>query len=142
MNVHTETSTRRSRWLDWQPRILTQSPAVGPSKPTKLGSDGFEGSYLVESPKIGDETDAAQGAVDVLNNAGVRIMRIYDGTAIGVWSDLDGLEIRAALRTLEMDCLPVRHLDEDDIPNKYKYRKLDERSNVRVTRSEKEKERA
>ena len=41
----------------------------------------------------------------VLNRAGVRIMQLDGAAIIGVWSDLDGPEVRAALRTLELDRL-------------------------------------
>jgi hypothetical protein len=62
----------------------------------------------------------------VLNWAGVRIMTLEDGgTAIGVWSDLDGPEIRAALRTLGEDHLPVRYLDGAKVPMRYKVRRVD-----------------
>lgn len=47
----------------------------------------------------------------VLNRAGVRIMQLAGAATIGVWRDLDGPEVRAALRTLGSDGLPVRYLD-------------------------------
>jgi hypothetical protein len=44
----------------------------------------------------------------VLNRAGIRIMALEGGATIGVWSDLDGPEVRAALRTFGSDRLPLR----------------------------------
>lgn len=58
----------------------------------------------------------------VLNRAGVRIMALEDGAGIGVWSDLDGPEVRAALRVFGSGRLPVRYLDGADIPMRYKLR--------------------
>ena len=60
----------------------------------------------------------------VLNRGGVRIMTLESGTTIGIWSDLDGPEIRAALRTLGMDQLPVRYLDGPGIPMRYQVRRV------------------
>lgn len=47
-------------------------------------------------------------------------MDLEAGATIGVWSDLDGLEVRAALRTFGSDALPVRYLDGAGIPMRYK----------------------
>src|SRR5262249_39601601 len=71
------------------------------------------------------EPDPAQldRAIAVLNRAGVRIMELEGGKTIGIWSDLDGPEIRAALRALGSDRLPVRYLDGADIPERYRRRR-------------------
>jgi hypothetical protein len=61
----------------------------------------------------------------VLNGTGVRIMALQGGATIGVWSDLDGPEVRAALHTLGMDCLPVRYLDGAGVPMRYKLRRVE-----------------
>jgi hypothetical protein len=61
----------------------------------------------------------------VLNRAGVRIMRLDGAFTIGVWSDLDGPDVRTALRVLGMDGLPVRCLDGADIPMRYKARRVE-----------------
>jgi hypothetical protein len=58
----------------------------------------------------------------VLKNAGVRIMVLEGGVTIGVWSDLDGWEVRSALRAFGADQLPVRYLDGTGIPLRYKLR--------------------
>ena len=62
-------------------------------------------------------------ASEVLNRLGVRIMRIDGAAVIGVWSDLDGPEIRAALQTLEIT-LPIRYLDGTGIPPPYRSRRV------------------
>jgi hypothetical protein len=64
-------------------------------------------------------------AASVLNQAGVRIMRLDGQFTIGVWSDLDGAKIRVALRSLGMDRLPVRYLDGAGIPLRYKLRRVE-----------------
>jgi hypothetical protein len=58
----------------------------------------------------------------LLNRAGVRIMRLDGGFTIGIWSDLDGPEIRTALGSLRLDGLAVRYLDGPGIPMRYKVR--------------------
>lgn len=60
-------------------------------------------------------------AYEVLKHAGFRIMRIGGEACIGVWRDRDGPRVRAALQVLD-GTLPVRHLDDDDIPAYYKER--------------------
>jgi len=54
----------------------------------------------------------------VLAKAGIRLMRLDGVDMIGVWSDLDSPELRAALRTFGSGALPVRYLDGDGIPAK------------------------
>jgi hypothetical protein len=61
----------------------------------------------------------------VLNRAGVRIMEISGTITVGIWSDLDGPEIRATLRSLGSDRLPVRYLDGYGVPMRYKVRGVD-----------------
>jgi hypothetical protein len=116
-----------NRWMDWKPKaqILRNSSESEPTKPTKPGFDGFEGATSGESQKI-ETASAAESAsaCDVLNRAGVRIMALDAGATIGVWSDLDGREIRAALRALEMGSMPVRYLDGSGIPVRYKERRV------------------
>ena len=75
------------------------------------------------------ETDAGRAGVEqstaILNSAGVRIMRLAGQFTIGIWSDLDGPEIHTALRSLDMDRQPVRYLDGDGIPARFKVRRVD-----------------
>jgi hypothetical protein len=61
----------------------------------------------------------------VLSRAGVRIMALESGATVGVWSDLDGPEVRAALRTFGSEHLPVRYLDGAGIPVRYKLRRVE-----------------
>jgi hypothetical protein len=60
----------------------------------------------------------------VLGRTGVRLMRIDGMDIVGIWSDLDGAEVRAALRVYGSDQLPVRYLDGDGIPMRYKLRRV------------------
>jgi hypothetical protein len=57
----------------------------------------------------------------VLAKAGIRLMRIDGSDYVGIWSDLDGPEVRAALRTYGSHELPVRYLD-GDVPMRFKLR--------------------
>ena len=118
--------TTRSRWMDWtpKPQILTDSPESEPTKPSKPGFVGFDGATFVESSEI-EAPDPVEQACAVLNLAGVRIMRLAGIITIGAWSDLYGPEVRAALRTVGMQSIPVRYLDSPDtadIPARYKVR--------------------
>lgn len=61
----------------------------------------------------------------LLNRAGVRIMALEVGATIGVWSDLDGPEVRAALCTLRLDGQPIRYLDGAGVPMRYKLRRVE-----------------
>jgi len=110
--------------MDWQPKggILAEGAASEPTKPSKPSSVGFEGAHSADSPEIETETEHARSARRLLNRAGVRIMILENGATIGVWSDLDGPEIRAALRTLGNVYLPVRYLDGAGVPIRYKAR--------------------
>lgn len=129
MSTTGPTMAKRSRWLDWKPkeRILTDSPESKPTKPSKPGSVGFEGAISSEFPEIDAGPDPAElaRASEVLNRAGVRIIELSGVTTIGVWSDLDGPKIRAALRTFGTDQLPIVYLDGFGIPMRYKTRRVE-----------------
>jgi hypothetical protein len=88
---------------------------------------GFVVATSPESPKIHAEPAPAvlAGASAVLNRAGVRIMQLDGVTTIGIWSDLDGSEIRRALRTFGSNQLPVRYLDGASVPARYKLRHVE-----------------
>src|SRR5262249_49933995 len=60
-----------------------------------------------------------ESAPRLLNRRGVRLMEINGVLTAGVWSDLDGPEIRAALRIFGRG-IPVRYLDGAGIHDKYK----------------------
>ena len=126
MSTHPAT---RSRWMDWKPKAaILAEPAEGePTKPSKPGFVGFEGATSAESPEIEAGPDPAElaRASAVLNRAGVRIMALDGGATIGVWSDMDGPEVRAALRTFGSDRLPLRYLDGAGVPMRYKVRRVD-----------------
>ena len=119
----------RSRWLDWQPKpqIFSDSPRSEPTKPSEPGFAGFEGAVPAKPPKIEVVPDPVElgRATRVLRLAGVRLMHLGSKPAIGLWSDLDSPAIRAALRTMGSDGLPVRYLDGAGIPACYKLRRVD-----------------
>ena len=120
---------KRSRWMDWTPRarVLADTVESGPTKPSKPGFVGFEGVTSAEPPEIEAGPDPAEmaRASAILDQTGVRIMTLEGGAAIGVWSDLDGPEVRAALRTFGSDQLPLRYLDGTGVPTRYKLRRVD-----------------
>lgn len=61
----------------------------------------------------------------LLNKTGVRTMLLEGAIAIGVWSDLDGPEIRSALRTIGLERLPMRYIDGAGIPVQCKLRRVE-----------------
>jgi hypothetical protein len=61
----------------------------------------------------------------LLNREGVRILDLEFGLAIGVWCDRDGPHIREALRVMGWEGVPVKYLDGDNVPNRYKDRDVD-----------------
>ena len=54
MSASADNVTRRSRWLDWKAKTPISAELAGnePSKPTKLGFDGFVGAMSAECPEI------------------------------------------------------------------------------------------
>jgi hypothetical protein len=144
----------RSRWLDWKPETqkFRETPRYEPTKPSKPGFVGFDGSPLADSQNLGAEIcppgegksatsmeckagEAAEvlpcpspeelaQASAVLAQAGIRLMRINGVDYIGVWSDLDGPRVRAALAVFHPDGIPpVLYLD-GDVPMRFKLRKV------------------
>lgn len=62
-------------------------------------------------------------ANELLGRVSMRLMSPPEGTAVGLWSDLDRPEVRAALAVFGSDKLPIRYLD-GDVPMKYKVRRV------------------
>jgi hypothetical protein len=60
-----------------------------------------------------------------LERAGVRLIHLDGAISIGVWSDLDRPEIRLAIRAFGSGRLPVRYLDGNGIPTRYKSRQVE-----------------
>jgi hypothetical protein len=81
----------------------------------------------VEALALLSDSDPAElaHASAVLNRAGVRIIALGGRTMIGLWSDLDRPEVRAALRGLGSERLPVRYLDAPGVPLRYKVRRVE-----------------
>jgi hypothetical protein len=115
--------------MDWKPkaRISAETSEGEPIKPSKPGFVGFEGVTSVECSEIevGPDPGELAHASAILNRAGVRIMSLDGGTTVGVWSDLDGPEVRAALRTLGLYRLTVRYLDGTGVPTLHKVRRVE-----------------
>lgn len=120
MSIPALRKATRSRWTDWKPKTgsLADSPDATPSKPSELGFVGFVGAPPEECARIDAEPSATKTkrASSLLNQAGVRLIRLEGELTIGIWSDMDSPELRAALRILSLDRLPVRFLDGADIP--------------------------
>jgi len=75
--------------------------------------------------KAAPDPEELARASAILSRTGVRLMALDGGMTIGLWSDLDGPEIRAALRAFGSEHVPVRYLDGAGVPMKYKVRQVD-----------------
>ena len=73
---------------------------------------------MVEIEPDGELTRAGR----VLDANGVRLLVLDGVLTVGLWSDLDGPHIRAALARFGSGQLPVRYLDGPGIPDRYKGR--------------------
>jgi len=106
---------------------LADTAESEPTKTSETDSVVSVGATSAESPEIeaGPDPERLARASAVLNGAGVRIMALEGGATIGVWSDLDGPEVRAALRAFGSGGLPVRYLDGAGIPMRYKLRRVE-----------------
>ncbi len=117
-----------SKWVDdrrdsngqtqMAPRYAS-GPTVEP--PTCSTIEPF-GATVVKQETSHAEFNAATSS---LNRAGVRMMILNGVPSIGVWSDSDGPEVRGALRILQMHKLPLRYLDGEEIPERYRTRRVD-----------------
>lgn len=63
-------------------------------------------------------------ATRILCRTGVRLIRLGGVSTVGLWSDLDGPIVRRALQVLGLGGLPVRFLDGDGIPPRYRLRRV------------------
>jgi hypothetical protein len=61
----------------------------------------------------------------ILDRAGCRLTRVDGALTVDVWSDLDSPEIRAVLRRVGSDQLPLRCLGGTAIPMTYKIRRVE-----------------
>lgn len=94
------------------------NPEKGLTKLTKASVDQAEPT---------EANPSTIAAMRLMNVAGCRIIRDQDELRVGVWSDVDGPEIRTALRSLGMQSLPVVHLESADVDVRYKVRHCPDR---------------
>lgn len=102
------------------------------SSSAQAGSKQAAGRSEHKQEALAEHKREIDRATALLNLMGVRIMKLKrifpragDGVfAVGVWADLDGPEIRAALRTLRMEPMPVRYLEGAGIQARYKLRQV------------------
>ena len=85
------------------------------------------------------QADELARASAVLKSTGVRIIALEEGATIGVWSDLDGPDVRTALRAFGFDRLPLRYLDGAGVPLRYKLRRVEGESVPMAVLSEMER---
>lgn len=79
-------------------------------------------------PRIANTPTAQQiAAMRLLNLAGCRIIRQGSAFLIGTWQDLDGPELRNAIRLVGMREYPVIHLETANVDAIYKVRRCPER---------------
>jgi hypothetical protein len=113
--------------MSWRAKLAVPEPD-GNDRPVEASVTCVSSSVDDEiAPTLSPEPERADyvRARFVLNQAGVRKFFVDAELTIGVWSDLDNREIRAALRALGAGNLPVRYLDGPGIPAPYKLRAVD-----------------
>ena len=69
-----------------------------------------------------EDSPAVVRARVILNAAGVRFLDLEGVRVVGVWSDRDGVEVRAALLATGAAGVPVKYLDAPDVPDRFKSR--------------------
>jgi hypothetical protein len=123
-----------AKWLvhpEAHQRPLPSEPAQPPAADFAPKSEQLdrrsEGAFPAESFQIESEPGQAEQdrARSILNGKEVRFMALEGGETIGLWSDLDGLEIRCALRLGGLDRLPVCYLDGAGVPARFKLRRVE-----------------
>jgi hypothetical protein len=125
------------------------TPATAVAAIRQFGTvEAVDGKLKIRVPK--DRLVALQPALEVLRNAkaeafavlanlsteelsqasaclartGVRLIHIGGVMHAGIWSDLDGPDVRAALRTFGSDDAPMLYLDGPHVPLRYKIRRV------------------
>ena len=83
-------------------------------------------AFGMEPPSHDSETapEELTRASRVLAHADVRLMQIDGQLVIGIWSDLDSIEIRYALELFGSGDAPVRYLDGPGIPDRFRLRRV------------------
>lgn len=66
--------------------------------------------------------NASEQPTAILHQAGVRLLELDGQYAIGIWSDLDSAKLRRILRELKLNTLPIRYLDSNAVPERFKAR--------------------
>jgi hypothetical protein len=114
-----------------KPEIVALLLKGSRNMPETTGSGQVESASAVGGPASRSgrpkpqPTDLARGSI-ILMQAGVRLMETDGATSIGIWSDLDGPNVRLALCTLGSEMLlPIRYLDAVGVPMRYKSRSME-----------------
>jgi hypothetical protein len=81
-------------------------------------------THLQPAEKPEPSVEELSYASAILGQAGVRLMRLESGDAVGIWSDLDSPDIRNALRIMGSGGIPILYLDAPGIPLRYKLRRV------------------
>jgi hypothetical protein len=99
-------------------------PAIPPAAdPPEMPSPAVE----TTSKNGGVATEPPQGQIDrageILASAGMRLMELEGVTTVGLWSDLDSPQVRAAIAAFHPGGILVRYLD-GDVPMRFKLRRV------------------
>jgi broad specificity phosphatase PhoE len=117
---------------------LTEAPHATPFVGIVSSFAGNENSRIApeaksDSQETADETDKSLNALQTnalrfLSLAGCRIIREDSEIQIGIWEDLDGPEIREAIRAVGLDVHPIVYLESAEVPIRFKKRRTPERA--------------
>ena len=104
-----------------QAAVFRENTPAASAMPARLTGAALPGGKAEEKPEPNEPVRAA--ANSLLGRVGMRLMELESGTTVGLWSDLDGPPVRAALAVFGSDVLPVRYVD-GDVPMRFELRRV------------------
>jgi len=131
LNLCTLAAAEARATLGWCRNRADRQSAI--DRPGKASQD-IRGPVAVESTEAerGTDSDRSEGigpvdpaALALLNRLDARLLPVESAPdAVGLWSDLDGPDVRSAIRAAGLGDRVVQYLDGQDVPMRYKARKI------------------
>jgi hypothetical protein len=102
-------------WLKWQPSVGEGNEAA-PSHDRVAPPNCIDNSDLFPVSETRTEEAIQDAARSVCNQLGLRIIRIRNKFALGIWKELDCPELRSAIQVLALPPMKVLYLGDPN-PN-------------------------
>jgi hypothetical protein len=104
----------QNRWANWMPKPSPEPskevPKKAPESSTEIRREPSQEVETVEA-HLGPSTDTLSRTSAELFHAGVRFVEIDGAMYVGIWSWMDGVGLRAALRDIGSELVPIVYLD-------------------------------